>query len=171
MKLSLVIFPLILQVLTSCDNVNDFVKDKEMLVIDTYSPEKSTGAMPNGKFDSSPVDLYLDGEFVGTTPVILKESDLKRLNLPKFERIQTETGHWDTWDLGKKSNLLIRHKNDKESKRILNFRTNHGSEKEIKKFVGYTNGKNSMGVQTMLIEFPETSAEQAVPPKSDRAGG
>ena len=159
MKKNCIALGLLSFTLVCCDDAR--IGDKAMLVIDTYSDEKSTGTIAHGDFDSSPVKLYIDDVYVGTTPMTFRESDLKRLNLPSFERVQTEKGHWDTWDLGKDSTITIGFKETPKQKRKLDFRVGGGSTEEIKKFTGYTGGQNSEGARTMLIEFKTEESDDA----------
>lgn len=156
MKTPLLILVSIVGFLVGCEN--KISNEGVVLVIDTYTPDKSTGAYPKGKFDPTPVGIYIDNEFIGTTPVKFTEKDLAERALPSFKRIDTENGHWDTWDLGKDSTLVIRHEHKKSEQKVLDFRSSGESSAVLKKFSGYTNGKNSEGIHTMLITFPEKSA-------------
>jgi hypothetical protein len=141
--------------------------DEAKIVVDVYSPDKSTGSTPGGTFDSSPLDLYLDGEYVGTTPVIFRQSDLVRLNLPDSEWIQeSPTQGWYTWDLGRTNGTLsIAHKHDKQNKRTLEFRSRDKKNPVPIAFSGFSRSQREDGTLQIYARFPKApEAEQAVPP-------
>jgi hypothetical protein len=146
-------------------------KDGAKIIVDVYSPEKSTGSTPTGTFDSSPLDLYLDGEYLGTTPVTFRKSDLERLNLPESEWVEiSSTQGWYTWDLGRTNGTFgIAHKQDRINKRTLEFRSRDRQNPIPVAFSGFSRSAREdqpLGGVVLLARFPKAGeAEHAGGPK------
>lgn len=142
-------------------------KDDAKIVVDVYSPDKSTGVTPAGKFDSSPLDLYLDGKYLGTTPVTFRQSDLARLNLPESEWVPTSsTEGWYTWDLGStNSTLSIAPKHDRLKRRTLEFRTRDKQNPTPVAYSGFSRTERKNGALEIYVNIPKSpDAEQAEAP-------
>ena len=81
---------------------------------------------PRERFQASePVvtEILLDGRYLGKTPIRFTPEKRKGLGLPNYERIAiNERKHWVTWDIHEPGELLLRHPESKESKRILKLK-------------------------------------------------
>jgi hypothetical protein len=128
---------------------------KPKITIDVYSADKPNPVRPNGEFDSEPLDLYLDGKFIGTTPLILTERDLKRLKLPAYEQVDiSPTEHWNTWDLSKEGGFVISHREARNEKRYLTFKSRNKTNPMTKYSKGLIRNAPGDGTVKFYAKFP-----------------
>jgi len=150
MKTSILFFVLTLFVV-SFTNAEEA---KPKVTIDVYSPDKPNAVRPAGEFDSEPVDLYLDGKFIGTTPLILTERDLERLKLPVYEQVDiSPTEHWNTWDLNGKGIFVISHREARDEKRYITFKTRNKANAKTKNCNGLIRNAPRDGTVKFFAKF------------------
>ncbi|PXA02805.1 hypothetical protein DDZ13_15245 [Coraliomargarita sinensis] len=101
---------------------------------------------PKGGFDSAePIkaEVYLEGRYLGETPIIFTPKRRAQLGLPDYEVIELDgKRHWVTWDLGGPGLIEISHPESMESKMIL----------EIKKPLVYKEDTRFTGMYGSEIE-------------------
>ena len=131
---------------------------KPKVTIDVYSPNKPNAVRPAGEFNSEPVDVYLDGKFIGTTPLILTARDLERLKLPAYEQVDiSPTEHWNTWDLNGKGVLEISHREARAKKRYLKFKTSNKANAMPIYSTGLIRNAPGDGTVKFFAQFPKNN--------------
>ena len=129
---------------------------KPKVTIDVYSAEKPNAVRPAGEFHSEPLDVYLDDKFIGTTPLILTAHDLKRLKLPAYEQVDiSPTEHWNTWDLSGKGVLVISHREARDIKRYLTFKTRDKANPMTRYSKGLIRNAPGDGTVKFFAKFPK----------------
>lgn len=124
------------------------------VTIDVYSPDKPNPVRPAGEFDSDPVDVYLDGKYIGTTPLILTARDLERLKLPVYEQVDiSPIEEWNTWDSDGKGGLVISHKGARDKKRLITFKTRNKKNPIIRYSKGLIRHASEDGTVKFFAKF------------------
>ena len=66
------------------------------IIIDVYSPTTIEIRL-DGEFNPEPLDLYLEGNLIESTPMRFYQAGLDKLNLPSYEQIDTSAvSSWRT---------------------------------------------------------------------------
>jgi hypothetical protein len=138
-------------------------EDEAKIVIDIYSPDKPMGATISGDFDPSPRDLFLDGKFVGTTPVIFTQDDLEKYELPQYEMVViSPTENWYTWDSDGHGGFVVSHPGSRDKKRHLEFRTRDNNVHRVVHFGGMVRNGDPQSTVSLYAKIPLLKdAEQA----------
>ncbi len=98
------------------------------------------------------VGVYLDGEFLGDTPLRLTYSDFERLKLPDPADIPIAPGaHWCTWDLHR-GQIAISPPSDRYAVRGLSFRDEEGKPLKLTG-IGMSNPETTGKVQRLSVKF------------------
>lgn len=133
---------------------------KPKVTIDVYSPEKPNAVRPAGEFHSEPLDVYLDGKFIGTTPLMLTARDLEGLKLPAYEQVDiSPIEHWNTWDLTEKGVFVISHREARDEKRYITFKTRNKENPMTRSCTGLIRNTPRDGTVKFFAKFPMTTGQ------------
>ncbi|MBK1834754.1 hypothetical protein [Roseibacillus ishigakijimensis] len=138
-------------------------ESKVEMFLDVYSDSKPGNVVisAEGQLDTSPVNVYLDGVLIGSTPLNFTSDDLERLNLPVYERVEVSPAeHWMTWDSKGDGTLVISHRDSPEEKRHLDFRSTDPENPEIKYFKGMATSRRHDGAIGLYPRFVQPDRAQ-----------
>ena len=135
--------------------------DTPQIIIDVYSSDKVSSVRPHGEFISDPLDLYLEGTFIGSTPMKFYQADLDRLNLPGYEQVDTSPeSFWLTWDNNGHGRFEIVDPKSPDKKRLLEFRTKDRDNPEVRLFSGSSRSGSSEETKLIFAHFPRESGNE-----------
>ncbi|RYD85623.1 MAG: hypothetical protein EOP84_01955 [Verrucomicrobiaceae bacterium] len=141
----------------SCEDRRD---DSVQILIDVYAEGKPMGGAisASGEVDSEAVGVYLDGSFIGTTPLSLTNEDLKRLGLPSYEQVDISSSkNWMTWDTDGNGAFVIAHPEKPNEKQKLEFRTTDKANPKVRRFEGLVSSRQPNGAIGLFPRFTKRS--------------
>jgi 3,4-dihydroxy-2-butanone 4-phosphate synthase len=155
----LLVLLLSLSCLTNC-NVNHNA-GKAVLVLDVFDPENPGGFILPGAFDSQQVRVFLNGESLGTTPIEFSSQKLRKLGLPKFQKIHQGDGvSWVTWSMGKSSRLTVTDAHDQDKKQEIKlFSLNKDSEIRISSFLTQPTKEGGIRISVTIKKSEDEDSE------------
>ena len=96
-----------------------------LIIIITFTLLQGCGSRPVLILETEPesAEILINEISLGITPIELDKGDLKRFNLPQYERVETSpTTHWCTWDIGQeKGRIYVAHPSAPEERNTLVF--------------------------------------------------
>lgn len=107
------------------------------------------------KTEPKAAEIFINEKSLGITPIELDENDLKRLKLPKYQRIKTSpTTAWYTWDIGQeKGRIYVAHENAPKEQSILDFKMQGLGDSNIPILGHSTGGKVGGDNEHTVITF------------------
>ena len=146
-----------------CDSPGTGNRTEVDVVVDVWDPSNPVDGKMNGDWDSRKVEVYLDDEYLGSTPLRFTSAKRLELGLPEYRSIEIdEKRHWVTWDYNGRDSVVIAHPESRESKKRLHFKTTFTPQTDVQpRGMKITRADIPRGAEiTMWLPIPKSQSEQ-----------